>query len=230
MPFVSSGTACRVEILEIPADVPADLQTALVQSLPAATQTRLAAFNHPARRTQTLWGRLLANRAAQKAQMHLKEEPPYSPYMHSPGGTTRALSIAHTARTVALGVSTRTSPIIGLDAETVRPLKNPEGMCRYAFDEAVADYLLSLKDSDAFESTFFALWGYKEAAIKLNRGGHERYRLQMQLGRPVVIDTLSGTALKSTHRIRHGVSLSVLTQKTAPLFVYVNAQSLIDSL
>ena len=68
--------------MAIPDTLGPDLERALTALLPEETQHRLIRFTHPARRLQSLFGRLLAQRLANLAShagqspYHLREQPP----------------------------------------------------------------------------------------------------------------------------------------------------------
>ena len=116
---------------------PAGLEESLAATLPEATRSRITAFCHPVRRRQTRWGRILASAAARILDAELVEEPPYAPYLLKDGRRT-ALCIAHTGTSIALGIASVKDPVMGLDLETMRPVRSIEGMSRMSFGEAAS--------------------------------------------------------------------------------------------
>ena len=148
---------------------PAGLEESLAATLPEATRSRITAFCHPVRRRQTRWGRILASAAARILDAELVEEPPYAPYLLKDGRRT-ALCIAHTGTSIALGIASVKDPVMGLDLETMRPVRSIEGMSRMSFGEAASAIVRQCAESGDSEP-FFRAWGMKESEIKLNRGG-----------------------------------------------------------
>ena len=66
--------------------------------------------------------RLNVRAAARILDAELVEEPPYAPYLLKDGRRT-ALCIAHTGTSIALGIASVKDPVMGLDLETMRPVR-----------------------------------------------------------------------------------------------------------
>ena len=206
------------------------LEAELTALLPAATQARLAAFTHAARRRQTLWGRLAALAMARERGLALVETPPYSPLLKDADGRETALSIAHTGKVIAVGVASETDDVMGLDIETVRPVRSVRAMSETAFGRDIA-WAADRWDETGDLEPFFLLWGMKEAEIKLNRGG-ERFRLTRMTDargteiRPEVLDRRTGDTLAVHTRKTGRERLTVLTRREEPLYFTVTAEAL----
>lgn len=193
---------------------PAGLEESLAATLPEATRSRITAFCHPVRRRQTRWGRILASAAARILDAELVEEPPYAPYLLKDGRRT-ALCIAHTGTSIALGIASVKDPVMGLDLETMRPVRSIEGMSRMSFGEAASAIVRQCAESGDSEP-FFRAWGMKESEIKLNRGGSS-WRLTLdEESRPVVLDPEERPVL-ATHAAFGSQRLTVLTGACAPV-------------
>lgn len=214
-----------VTIIEIDPEA-IGFETELSALLPAATQARLAAFRHPARRRQTLWGRLAAFSEARRLGLALTERPPYSPVLADADGCERMLSIAHTGSYVALGVACAADPVMGLDLETVRPVRSVPAMSEAAFGAALRWPVVECERRQSLDP-FFLVWGMKESEIKLNRGG-SRYRLRApsEEAFPVVTDTETGDALALFSFEDGALRLTVLTGHETPTLIRLTASEL----
>ena len=202
-------------------------ETRALALLPEATRRRIAAFQHPARRRQTLWGRLLALAESRQLGEPLCEEPPYPPYLATATGR-RTLSIAHTGHTIALGVASLADPVMGLDIETLRPVRSIEGMSRMIFGEAAESVVRECRETGNTEA-FFRTWGMKESEIKLNRGA-AGYRLALGPdGHPCVLDP-EGHSLLVTHLAFDALRLTVLTSLTTPVIRHTTDVALLHAL
>ena len=118
-PSVPAGWAATV--MAIPDTLSPDLERALTALLPEETQHRLIRFTHPARRLQSLFGRLLAQRLANLAShagqspYHLREQPPEGPQLTDFSGVSVGrFAVAHTDGCVAVSLSRRA---MGIDLE-----------------------------------------------------------------------------------------------------------------
>ena len=118
-PSVPAGWAATV--MAIPDTLSPDLERALTALLPEETQHRLMRFTHPARRLQSLFGRLLAQRLANLAShagqspYHLREQPPEGPQLTDFSGVSVGrFAVAHTDGCVAVSLSRRA---MGIDLE-----------------------------------------------------------------------------------------------------------------
>lgn len=118
-PSVPAGWAATV--MAIPDSLSPDLERALTALLPEETQRRLMRFTHPARRLQSLFGRLLALRLANLAShagqspYHLREQPPEGPQLTDFSGVSVGrFAVAHTGGSVAVSLSRRA---MGIDLE-----------------------------------------------------------------------------------------------------------------
>ena len=190
------------------------LEESLALMLPDATRARIALFKHPVRRRQTRWGRILAGAAARVLGAELIEEPPYAPYLLKDGRRI-ALCIAHTGTSVALGIACESDPVMGLDLETLRPVRSIEGMCRMSFGEA-ADAVAAECLACGNAEPFFRAWGLKESEVKLNRG-NPGFRLGLDAeGRPAVFDP-EGRRLRAAHSAHDDLRLTVLTGTLSPV-------------
>ena len=174
---------------------PAGLEESLAATLPEATRSRITAFCHPVRRRQTRWGRILASAAARILDAELVEEPPYAPYLLKDGRRT-ALCIAHTGTSIALGIASVKDPVMGLDLETMRPVRSIEGMSRMSFGEAASAIVRQCAESGDSEP-FFRLTLDEES-------------------RPVVLDP-EGRPVLATHAAFGSLRLTVLTGACAPV-------------
>lgn len=206
------------------------LEAKLVPLLPAATQERLAAFTHAARRRQTLWGRLAALAIARERGLTLVETPPYSPLLRDAAGHETALSIAHTGNVIAVGAAGDADPLMGLDIETVRPVRSVRAMSETAFGADIA-WAADRYDKTGDLEPFFLLWGMKEAEIKLNRGGDAFLLTKMTDTdgteiRPEVIEKATGKAVALHTRKTGRERLTVLTRCEEPLYFTVTAEAL----
>lgn len=189
------------------------LEASLAPALPEPTRARIAAFSHPVRRRQTFWGRILACAAARALGARLVEDPPYAPYLLKDGCRT-ALCVAHTGTSIALGIASKADPVMGLDLETLRPVRSIEGMARMSFGDA-ARAVIAECEACASAEPFFRAWGMKESEIKLNRGGRG-HRLTLDgCGRPVVLDPV-GRPLLAAHEAFGALRLTVLTSLERP--------------
>ena len=155
------------------------------------------------RRRQTRWGRILASAAARILDAELVEEPPYAPYLLKDGRRT-ALCIAHTGTSIALGIASVKDPVMGLDLETMRPVRSIEGMSRMSFGEAASAIVRQCAESGDSEP-FFRAWGMKESEITLD-----------EESRPVVLDP-EGRSVLATHAAFGSLRLTVLTGACAPV-------------
>lgn len=103
---------------------------------------------------------------------------------------------------------------MGLDLETMRPVRSIEGMSRMSFGEAASAIVRQCAESGDSEP-FFRAWGMKESEIKLNRGG-SGWRLTLdEESRPVVLDP-EGRSVLATHAAFGSMRLTVLTGACAP--------------
>ena len=126
-----------------------------------------------------------------------------------------ALCIAHTCTSIALGIASVKDPVMGLDLETMRPVRSIEGMSRMSFGEAASAIVRQCAESGDSEP-FFRAWGMKESEIKLNRGG-SGWRLTLdEESRPVVLDP-EGRPVLATHAAFGSLRLTVLTGACAPI-------------
>lgn len=134
LPAELGSTSKPVVLLLDFEDASAALEASLAIALPEPTRDRIAAFSHPVRRRQTCWGRILAGAAARALGCRLVEDPPYAPYLLKDERRT-ALCVAHTGTSIALGIASEADPVMGLDLETLRPVRSIEGMARMSFGE-----------------------------------------------------------------------------------------------
>ena len=103
---------------------------------------------------------------------------------------------------------------MGLDLETMRPVRSIEGMSRMSFGEAASAIVRQCAESGDSEP-FFRAWGMKESEIKLNRGG-SGWRLTLdEESRPVVLDP-EGRPVLATHAAFGSLRLTVLTGACTP--------------
>lgn len=207
-----------VTVLEIGSETPETPETEarLEALLPEGTRRRLSLFTHRARRRQSLWGRLLALAESRSLGAELIEEPPYPPYLLKDEGQL-ALSIAHTGRFVALGTASFADQVMGLDLETVRPMRRLEDVCRLSLGAAAELTVAACRRSGSYDP-FFLAWGMMEAQVKLNRGG-ARYRLIAEGERPAVVGD-DGTPLLVTYEapdVLDALRLTVLTSTLKPV-------------
>ena len=219
----------QVTIVTVNTDDPA-LEARLAALLPDATQRRLAAFTHAGRRRQTLWGRLAALAVARERGLSLIETPPYPPVLRDADGHETALSFAHTGTKIAVGAASSEDDIMGLDIETLRPVRSVRGMSEMAFGADI-EWAADRYDESGDLEPFFLLWGMKEAEIKLNRGG-DRFLLTKTTdaeGRetqPEVIDRQDQVTLAVHSLALEGERLTVLTRRQVPLYFTVTAEAL----
>ena len=191
------------------------LEARALLTLPQRTQARIGQFAHPSRRRQTLWGRLIAETYANALGAALVEERPYPPYLLLANGDRRALCIAHTQDTIAVGLASALDPVMGLDIETVRPIRSVSGMSRMIFGDA-AQWVIHRCDTEGNTNPFFLVWGMKESEIKLNRG-QKHYQLTVgNDNTPVVRHTIDQTVLTVTHHVLDKLRLTILTQTQTP--------------
>lgn len=215
-----------VTLLTLTETNPADESRALAL-LHEATRRRIAAFQHPARRRQTLWGRLIALAESRRLGEPLCEEPPYPPYLYTAFGR-RSLSIAHTGNVIALGVASSDDPVMGLDVETLRPVRSIEGMSRMIFGEAAESVVRDCREAGNAEA-FFRTWGMKESEVKLNRGS-TGYRLALGPdGCPCVLNP-DGRPLLVTHLAFDALRLTVLTTHATPVIRHTTDVRLLHDL
>ena len=205
-----------------------ELEARALLTLPQDTQTRIGQFAHPARRRQTLWGRLVAQTYAQTLNATLVEDPPYPPYLMV-NGDARALCIAHTKDTIAVGLASRTDPVMGLDIETVRPVRSVSGMSRMIFG-VTANWVIQACETQGNTNPFFLVWGMKESEIKLNRG-QKTYQLTVDNnGYPIVRHTVERTVLQTTHHAYGELRLTVLTKSQTPTIKHLTAANILETL
>lgn len=219
----------QVTLLTVDVNDP-DLEQTLLKRLPEATRSRLAAFTHPQRRRQTLWGRLIAFELACKHRLELIETPPFPPRLRDQQGRLTALCIAHTGEKIAVGAADDEDPLMGLDLETLRPVRSVAGMSEMAFGADI-QWASRLYEKTGDLEPFFLLWGMKEAEIKLNRGTN-RYKLSRQCNengeerRPEVIDLDTGERLAVHNHAIGQERLTVLTRRKEPLYFTTTASEL----
>ena len=114
-----------------------------------------------------------------------------------------------------LGTKQSVTSNMGLDLETMRPVRSIEGMSRMSFGEAASAIVRQCAESGDSEP-FFRAWGMKESEIKLNRGG-SGWRLTLdEESRPVVLDP-EGRPVLATHAAFGSLRLTVLTGACAPV-------------
>lgn len=78
-------------------------------------------------------------------------------------------NISHCSTLIAVGIS---NAPIGIDAETVRPLKNPEAVAKRVLTEEELRYLQKYSPEDAeYQLLFTGLWTLKESLIKYTGSG-----------------------------------------------------------
>ncbi len=213
LPAELGSTSKPVVLLLDFEDASAALEASLALALPEPTRDRIAAFSHPVRRRQTCWGRILAGAATRALGCRLVEDPPYAPYLLKDERRT-ALCVAHTGTSIALGIASEADPVMGLDLETLRPVRSIEGMARMSFGE-VARAVVAECGACGTAEPFFRAWGMKESEIKLNRG-RGGFRLTLDdCGRPVVLDP-DGRPLVATHEAFGDLRLTVLTSVERP--------------
>lgn len=139
-----------------------------VALLPADAKLRILSIRDAHRRSQSLWARMLLALLSHRSGVGLYEHPPYGPRAKNPGKNLQYVSIAHTKLYAAAAMSPQP---VGIDAEFCRKLRDPEAICEYAFPPEVAAYTLEqLEGENDFPEVlpFYALWGMREATIKLN--------------------------------------------------------------
>lgn len=206
------------------------LEARALLTLPQSTQARIGQFAHPARRRQTLWGRLIAQCYANALGATLVEERPYPPYLLLPNGEHRALCIAHTQDTIAVGLASALDPVMGLDIETVRPIRSVSGMSRMIFG-AAAEWVIHRCDTEGNTNPFFLVWGMKESEIKLNRGQkHYQLTINHHNNTPIVHHTKEQTVLNVTHHALDKLRLTILTQTQTPTLKHVTPTEVLDPL
>lgn len=149
-------------------DAVAEEEDMAVALLPADAKLRILSIRDPERRRQSLWARMLLALASERCGVSLYEHPPYGPRAKNDGKTLHYVSIAHTKRYAAAAISPQP---VGIDAEFCRKLRDPKAICEYAFAPDVASYTLEqIGGENDFPEIlpFYALWGMREATIKLN--------------------------------------------------------------
>lgn len=151
--------------LEDPVTSDEDMAVAL---LAPDAKLRILSIRDETRRRQSLWARMLLGLLSHRTGVSLYEHPPYGPRAKHSGTNLRYVSIAHT-KTYA--VAALAPQPVGIDAEFCRRLRDPKAICEYAFAPEVASYALEqLHGENDFPEVlpFYALWGMREATVKLN--------------------------------------------------------------
>ncbi|WP_410101333.1 hypothetical protein, partial [Sutterella wadsworthensis] len=159
-----------------------DLERALTALLPEETQHRLMRFTHPARRLQSLFGRLLAQRLANLAShagqspYHLREQPPEGPQLTDFSGVSVGrFAVAHTDDCVAVSLSRRA---MGIDLEQptrAQQTKRLVSLAEFAFGARFARTIAaaSAVNLTRAQEAFLAAWGIFESAQKMNGDDRE---------------------------------------------------------
>lgn len=179
-PSVPAGWAATV--MAIPDTLGPDLERALTALLPEETQHRLMRFTHPARRLQSLFGRLLAQRLANLAShagqspYHLREQPPEGPQLTDFSGVSVGrFAVAHTDGCVAVSLSRRA---MGIDLEQptrAQQTKRLVSLAEFAFGARFARTIAaaSAVNLTRAQEAFLAAWGIFESAQKMNDDDRE---------------------------------------------------------
>lgn len=163
-----------VLVTKLPEDIDPALEGELEAILPEPTRARLARFQNPRRRRQSLYGRLLAQRLANIASeaslgsFFLREQPPEGPLLADfEGRPVGRIAIAHTDEGVAASLSRRRA---GIDLEILKSHERLGGLAEFALGEAFAEEIRALRETDArrADEAFLAAWGAIECAQKFN--------------------------------------------------------------
>lgn len=164
-------------VARIPESLDPGLERALTAQLPEETRARLARFSHPARRMQSLFGRLLAQRlvnvashAGQQA-FRLREQPPEGPLLADYSGVPAGrFAVAHTDGCAAVSLSCLP---MGIDLELdgrARRTRRLAGLADFAFGPEFARLITEAAAIEPLraEEAFLAAWGVLESAQKMN--------------------------------------------------------------
>ena len=172
-------------VMALPAELDPKLEAELTTLLPLETQKRLERFAHSARRMQSLFGRLLAQRLANLASHAgqspylLKELPPEGPQLTDySGAAVGRFAVAHTEGGVVVLLSRRP---MGIDLERAeradRLLLSHKlaGLAEFALgaDFGAAVDAAAQVDEALAKEAFLAAWGVFESAQKMNGDDRE---------------------------------------------------------
>lgn len=174
-------TPVQLFFTHVTGEVPADIQSEILEKLPEETRATLKRFTNPARYQEALLGRGLAQLIAAMVGEKLIEEPPYSPRLTNsvPVSAHPMVTIAHTSHEGDTWVAAMPAPdggfgLAAVDVEVMRPRDNIEEIVKHSFAPEVAERILATmatlaSDEDRL-ALFYRVWGEHECAVKLNRG------------------------------------------------------------
>lgn len=167
--------------------------------LPDDSRLRVQAIRQINRRRQSLWARMMLCTMALKTRSYFYEHPPYGPRMAPTKSQPLYVSIGHTKE---YAVACLCAQPVGIDVEMCRKIRDPQGLCNYAFPQEIAQYTIEQTGGeDDFPEIlpFFGIWGMRRAAIKLN-APYGEYQLALREHKryghfPVILEGVTGQAL-----------------------------------